>query len=589
MLKQLAIIAALALAAWPAKAWIHGGGGAGVCTAYTDPDGGCAGARADSTFQDTTFWISSRQSGQAAYYNSSAAQVSHPAPYYVACVDFKCGHYTPDASLLDPKVTTPANCTAYNLGTNTLNCATDKWAGTLEISGSVVQIDSTTSGSFASGQIIQLWCDPVVNAYCSARPVVGSQIDSTHWNITWGIGSPPSSVSVQAAYGTVPVSFDHYYINDIIVNVSGHGDTTFNDTHWTAGLNTCRIVGSGAWSLSQGNITGHYVTVDNAAICNPAANLYLTANDPGFSTFGTCTGCTIVNGVLTIGTFTGTLARGSVFNYAGLSGQQGIWTANSANSSLFSCLGSACNGTKWNVVNLPCPVVSGNGTICGSLAPDASINVASTAMTFGPLQETTYTAFGGASNGWGVTDIQYAVNLGPPALYVTTGAGSLFMRHNYGHIVGFFNVHANYLSQQSYIGQAVTIPDWHFDDSVIWGDKNSADGQGTSLITDFGTSNLSNSATGCVQVTQQNVSMSHNITVSNTSNNASGVVFGYNARVLAQGPGACQAHLVNLTIQGNGYDYTGANGYGNIAAGITVDNKVQNGNWDLKTGASADF
>ncbi len=101
------LLAALVASISPAAhaQFLHSGGqhtGPRCPNQATASSDGCSGANFASTTQDSAFFTEIRQSGQGAY--------AALPPWNVAGVAYPVGYYTPTASLLDPQVSVPANC-----------------------------------------------------------------------------------------------------------------------------------------------------------------------------------------------------------------------------------------------------------------------------------------------------------------------------------------------------------------------------------------------------------------------------------------------------------------------------------------------
>lgn len=108
----------------PVSAALHGSAMAASC-AYLGAgwSDGCAYSNPSSTYQVTNFFTSyARQSSQTYASTGGNTSSAHPPPWDVAGVDYPVGYYTAKASLKDPAVTQPTNCT-YHLTGSLFNSA----------------------------------------------------------------------------------------------------------------------------------------------------------------------------------------------------------------------------------------------------------------------------------------------------------------------------------------------------------------------------------------------------------------------------------------------------------------------------------
>ena len=158
------LIAFLAGASVAALTFVHAEARPHGSITYTPPppsgpcalgnDGGlCANAPTGGLRINPNFFAMARQSGQAQYFNAAGVQTNNPSDHDVGGFTYGIGQLTPDAGLIDAKLTPPTGCT-WDAGSVTLTCkiATVDFSGYKLIGGGIL-----LNGNAGSGTVVTLF------------------------------------------------------------------------------------------------------------------------------------------------------------------------------------------------------------------------------------------------------------------------------------------------------------------------------------------------------------------------------------------------------------------------------------------------
>jgi hypothetical protein len=617
----------------------HGGldSGASVqCPFGTALPDGCpdsynvGGTGVSGLYKYNNFWVDAPQSGQT-WAGSRPARFSG---VNLACIDYYCGPWTADASLVRVSTATstqalnmtvgPDNpsgvsgvCGAYDNTNKYIRCNTDKWEGTGHVNpanGNQWLVDTTNTGAGlgppASGQRIQFGCNPDARGqYCNSAPLItgtcasvgglacftfdGPAItDAAAQNVSTACGSGVSP-DFNLCAGAITLYINGWWFDDAGLFSTGRGNVIMKNFRATIGILHCTVYsnGSALISLPSGYTIDATSWIGNLdSNCQGPANMYKEANDPGLSTLATFQGV-VANGILTVapGTTTGTITTNQFLDYSGRTAgkQLQLWKPDT----VVSCTGSACDNTQWEVAQGPCNRNSGQNT-CST---DTTWNVSSTTMTVGPVMPSApYFLAGGGY--WTKAHLAYVFSDGSYA-YQGTAMEGLTFEYSNCRIKSWAAEHASCYVPNPATPTATTRPYYTAHYMTAWYDKYARPGYGTANITLFATSGTANSGPSGWQLGTDVATWDHVFVFSNNSINTGGAflspdspkVTGGMISVLNQGAGGATnfpGFINTLNLTHNTFGTIGADSACRVDDQVPVTTSNISDNYNLDTGGS---